>query len=208
MRARVRARSTRSGGSLLVKEQKGTHQKRRIEARLSWPTCESLAVPCGVLALARVGIDEKFLFSFLAASALDPPVCPGWTSHPVETGAAVPRFACDLIVHKHTTSATCLRGNLCTAAVDLPRRGGEHGNEASALRPGWRPGCPVFTPSWPRWRWPSRAHPAPAWRHPRRPSSLSRTPPNRTSGGAPSPARAPSAPQRGRPWRAGRRRSR
>ena len=79
----MRARSTRSGGSLLVKEQKGTHQKRRIEARLSWPTCESLAVPCGVLALARVGIDEKFLFSFLAASALDPPVCPGWTSHPV-----------------------------------------------------------------------------------------------------------------------------
>ena len=157
------------------------------------------------------GWDRREIFVFFFGSeCARPPGVPRMDVAPgaSETEAAVRRFACDLIVHKHTTSATCLRGSLCTAAVDLPRRVGEHGDVASALRPGWRPGCPVFTPSWPRWRWPSRALPAPAWRHPRRPSSLSRTPPNRTSGGAPSPARAPSAPQRGRPWRAGRRRSR
>ena len=47
-------------------------RKRRIEARLSWPTCESLTVPSGVLALARVGIDEKFLSSFWQRVRLTP----------------------------------------------------------------------------------------------------------------------------------------
>ena len=180
-------------------------------ARLSWLTCESLTVPSGVSALARVGIDEKFLSSFLAASALDPPVCPGWMSRPVRRRRR--RQSGDSRVISSFTN-TLLPLRVCVGAYVQPPSifpggvGSAETNESSAPRPGWRPGCPVFNPSWGRWRWPSRALPAPAWRHPRRPSSLSRTPPNRTSGGAPSPARAPSAPQRGRPWRAGRRRSR
>ena len=202
------ARSIRSGGSLLGKEQKSS-RKRRIEAQLSWPTCESLTVPSGVLALARVGIDEKFLFSFLAASALDPPVCPGWTSHPVRWRRG--RQSGDSRVISSFTN-TLLPLRVCVEPV-YSRRSSPAGWGARrrSLRAATRVATwmsVVFNPSWARWRWPSRALPAPAWRHPRRPSSLSRTPPNRTSGGAPSPARAPSAPQRGRPWRAGRRRSR
>ena len=205
----MRARSTRSGGSLLGKEQKST-RKRRIEARLSWPTCESLTVPSGVLALARVGIDEKFLSSFLAASALDPPVCPGWMSRPVRRRRR--RQSGDSRVISSFTN-TLLPLRVCVGAYVQPPSifPGGLGARRRSLRAATRVATwmsVVFNPSWARWRWPSRALPAPAWRHPRRPSSLSRTPPNRTSGGAPSPARAPSAPQRGRPWRAGRRRSR
>ena len=205
----MRARSTRSGGSLLGKEQKST-RKRRIEAQLSWPTCESLTVPSGVLALARVGIDEKFLSSFLAASALDPPVCPGWMSRPVRRRRR--RQSGDSRVISSFTN-TLLPLRVCVGAYVQPPSifPGGLGARRRSLRAATRVATwmsVVFNPSWARWRWPSRALPAPAWRHPRRPSSLSRTPPNRTSGGAPSPARAPSAPQRGRPWRAGRRRSR
>ena len=203
------ARSTRSGGSLLGKEQKSS-RKRRIEAQLSWPTCESLTVPSGVLALARVGIDEKFLSSFLAASALDPPVCPGWMSRPVRRRRR--RQSGDSRVISSFTN-TLLPLRVCVGAYVQPPSifPGGLGARRRSLRAATRVATwmsVVFNPSWARWRWPSRALPAPAWRHPRRPSSLSRTPPNRTSGGAPSPARAPSAPQRGRPWRAGRRRSR
>ena len=205
----MRARSTRSGGSLLGKEQKST-RKRRIEARLSWPTCESLTVPSGVLALARVGIDEKFLSSFLAASALDPPVCPGWMSGPVRRRRR--RQSGDSRVISSFTN-TLLPLRVCVETYVQPPSifPAGWGARKRSLRAATRVATwmsVVFNPSWARWRWPSRALPAPAWRHPRRPSSLSRTPPNRTSGGAPSPARAPSAPQRGRPWRAGRRRSR
>lgn len=203
------ARSIRSGGSLLGKEQKSS-RKRRIEAQLSWPTCESLTVPSGVLALARVGIDEKFLSSFLAASALDPPVCPGWMSRPVRRRRR--RQSGDSRVISSFTN-TLLPLRVCVGAYVQPPSifPGGLGARRRSLRAATRVATwmsVVFNPSWARWRWPSRALPAPAWRHPRRPSSLSRTPPNRTSGGAPSPARAPSAPQRGRPWRAGRRRSR
>ena len=203
------ARSIRSGGSLLGKEQKSS-RKRRIEAQLSWPTCESLTVPSGVLALARVGIDEKFLSSFLAASALNPPVCPGWMSRPVRRRRR--RQSGDSRVISSFTN-TLLPLRVCVGAYVQPPSifPGGLGARRRSLRAATRVATwmsVVFNPSWARWRWPSRALPAPAWRHPRRPSSLSRTPPNRTSGGAPSPARAPSAPQRGRPWRAGRRRSR
>ena len=73
------ARSTAREGRSLGRNKKAS--KRRIEAQLSWPTCESLTVPSGVLALARVGIDEKFLFLF--GSGRSTPVCPGWMSRPV-----------------------------------------------------------------------------------------------------------------------------
>ena len=69
------------------------------------------------------GWDRREIFVFFFGSeCARPPGVPRMDVAPgaLETGAAVRRFACDLIVHKHTTSATCLRGNLCTAAVDLP----------------------------------------------------------------------------------------